>query len=246
MGNRRAAWLLLLSALTVGEGVASAKEESIAAGLVRGSVNRARRSVAFGPSVGLTPTYATADTGFDTALTFGLGIYLFKIPIVPGIDEIKEIVQERVKAKVQERLKDALLRGEKPTEDDLARWGREIYEEVKADLLGRMNVRSKTFEKPRFALDLEGQYLFGNDWWETRMTFGFGVKSITFGPTLALRMWDSTGLALGGELALRALPSKSPRSPVIDVFVRMDFELLDRTDRGDELSFGLRFLLDVI
>jgi hypothetical protein len=230
------------------EGAAAAQRVT-AREIVRGTVNRARRAVAFGPSVGALPLLATAgadDTGFDVALTFGLGLYLFAIPVVPSVELIQDVVRARVEAKLRERLQAALARGEKPTEEELAAWGREIYQGVKAEVLGRMNARARTVERPRLALDLEGQYLLGAGYWETRLTLGLGVKRLTIGPTAALRLWDATGFALGGEVACRLLPGRRPRSPVIDLFLRMDFEVADRAARGDEAALGLRLLLDLV
>ena len=66
------------------------------------------------------------------------------------------------------------------------------------------------------------------------------------GPTSAVYVGDDTGVFFGGEAAMHIFPSKSPRSPIIDVYLRMDFGVTDATSDKTQLGFGARFLLDII
>ena len=51
---------------------------------------------------------------------------------------------------------------------------------------------------------------------------------------------------LGPEIVVHWLTSAHERTPVIDLFTRLDFELRDRDTNGDQIVFGARFLLDAI
>ena len=73
--------------------------------------------------------------------------------------------------------------------------------------------------------------------------------------TLQFRIYTSsmaftdpdTSVFVGPELSMHILTSKEPRASVIDVFVRGDFEVLNRdVANTDMVVFGARFLLDVI
>lgn len=215
--------------------------------IVKGTFNRARRAVAVGPAVGLGLGYATSAGEMDTAVTFGLAFEYFKIPIVPTPEKIRAIIEERVKAKVKEIAKQRLLEGKPlPGPEDLERIGREIFEEVKAEVLGELSVRPKVLEKPRLAFVVEGAYFTTSEAWQLRTTVGVGISKVTIGPTLAVHLGDANGVLVGGELALHLLPKKSPRSPVIDLFLRADLGVTDGTAEADQVTLGARFLLDII
>jgi hypothetical protein len=206
------------------------------------TIDRLRRAIAFGPFAGAMPVIPGSGD-IDGAVSFGLGLWLFKVPIVPDQETIKQIVMERARARLKQAAEAAILRGDKPTEDDLATLGREIYQQVLAEFLEER--APKVWEKPRFHLHLEGARLFRSDSWQSRTTVTVGLWRISLGPSLMVDFDDDTDLFLGPEMSVRLLPWKSLRSPVVDIFVRVDFALTD-DERNSLTSFGGRFALDLI
>jgi hypothetical protein len=206
------------------------------------TVERLRRAVAFGPFAGANPVIP-ASGDIDGAVSFGLGLWLFKVPIVPDQETIKAIVMERARARLKQAAEAAFLRGEKPTEADLAALGREIYQRVLAEFLDER--APKVWEKPRFHLHLEAARLFRSDAWQSRTTVTIGLWRLALGPSLMVHFDDDIDLFLGPEMNVRLLPWKSLRSPVVDLFFRVDFALTD-DERGSLTSFGGRFALDLI
>jgi hypothetical protein len=210
--------------------------------LASNTVHRIRRAVAFGPFAGAMPVIPGSGD-VDGAVSVGLGLWLFKIPIVPDQETIEGIVMERARARLKEAVQAALLRGEKPTEDDLVNLGRDIYRRLLAEFLDERTPR--LWEKPRFHLHLEAARLFRSDSWQARTTATIGLWRISLGPSLMVDFGDDTDLFLGPEMSLRLLPWKSPRSPIVDLFLRMDFAVTD-DERNSLTSFGGRFVLDLI
>jgi hypothetical protein len=206
------------------------------------TVERVRRAVAFGPFAGAMPVIPGSGD-VDGAVSFGLGLWLFKVPIIPDQDTIEAIVMERARARLEQAVQAARLRGEKPTEDDLVNLGRDIYRRLLAEFLDERAPR--VWEKPRFHLHLEAARLFGAGSWQTRTTATLGVWRISLGPSLMVDFGDDTDLFLGPEMTLRLLPWKGLRSPVVDLFLRVDFAVTE-DERGSLTSFGGRFALDLI
>jgi hypothetical protein len=206
------------------------------------TVNRVRRAVAFGPFAGAMPVIPGSGD-LDGAVSFGLGLWLFKVPIVPDQKTIQALVMERARARLQRAAHAAVLRGERPTERDLATLGREIYRQALAEFLDER--APKVWEKPRFHLHLEAARLFRADSWQARTTATVGLWRISLGPSLMVDFDDDTDLFLGAEMSVRLLPWKSLRSPVVDLFVRMDLAVTD-DERGSLTSLGGRFVLDLI
>lgn len=218
---------------------------------VRGGVSRARRAVAIGPTVGAGFAYAPEPDESGVPISFGLGFRLFKVPVVPDPQMIRELIQDRVKAKLKERAKQMILEGRPPpTDAELVQWAREFFEEVKAEVLGTLSTRAKTMEKPRLAIDLELARVIATDQgaWLLRTGAGVGIWKLTIGPTLAWSFveGDGDGLFVGGELAVRFLPGKGPRSLVIDVFLRADFGVTENVDDVTFVGAGARALVDII
>src|SRR5438552_1655756 len=100
-------------------------------GIVRGAVQRARRSVAIGPVVGGAVAYLPSPAKLEYPISFGVGLDLFAIPIVPDLDQVREVVVERTKARVTERVQDIVKNGGRaPQGDELAALARELGQEV--------------------------------------------------------------------------------------------------------------------
>jgi hypothetical protein len=213
-----------------------------------GTLSRARRAVAIGPTVGMAVPVVVEDGGdVDFTLSFGLGLYFFRVPVLPDPASVKDMVMARVKEKVQDHVKAMIAEGKPaPTEAELEAYARQIFEEVKAEILGQLERRNSYFEKPRAGIDMEYTTIFGADSWQIRVTGGFAVGPVTLGPSFS---WDATGdgvARLAPQLDWRVLLGRGPRAPVVDVFLRWDFSLYDRAIQPDQLTLGARFMLDII
>lgn len=222
----------------------------IIAGVAKGTLNRARRALALGPTIGAGGLVVLDnDTSeFDGVLSGGLELALFKVPIAPDGKMIKEAIQARAKDKLKELITAQLKEGKPPpTREEMQRMLREIAEGVRDEILGKLNVRAKTFERPRTALAIEGNYLPRADVWQFRSTLGiglFGGAPMTIGPTVLVSFGGDVGVSLGGEIAVRPFLKSTPRSPLVDIFVRADFAASDRGVTA--IGVGTRFLLDII
>ncbi len=220
--------------------VTSPKMQSI----VFGTVRRARRAVALGPTVGAWGAYIPSQEMGEHALTIGVGLELFRVPILPDLATFKALLAERVKAKLREQIVARFL-GVPPPPAELDRMASEIFEEVKAEMSGQVNVRAKTMERPWLTLALEAERLNRSDLWVGRTRVGVGFWKVTAAVTVGAAFGESTAVLTGFELATHFLLSKGARTPVVDVFVRYDFAVTP-DDELDLLTLGARFLLDVI
>jgi hypothetical protein len=249
MHGRASSWVVgSLAALTVSSLVPSSAQAedvgAVALQMGRATFSRARRMVALGPFVGAAPFCSFASDApyrCDGVASFGLGLYLFKIPVLPSTEMIKDAVKRRV----EERIKQTILQGQPPPgQDDAEKLFREVYEEVKAELL--QGVRPKKVEKPLGKIVLETGYLMRAEAWQLRTTAGVGMGPVTVGPTVVGSFRDHTSAALGPEVAFHLTLGSGPRTMVLDIFARCDFVVTDRQITGDEFALGLRFLLDII
>jgi len=213
--------------------------------LVRGTVRRARRAIALGPTVGAWVAHVPSPDVQEEAVTFGLGLEVFKIPVLPTLTNAKALLEERVRAKVR-GIVVAQFRGVPPEPIELERLAREAFEEAKAELFDDANTRAKVWERPRFSLGLEGNRLLEAEAWMTRLRVGVGIWKLTLAGSFAVGFGDDTTVFTGVELGTHFLLSKRARSPVVDVFVRADFEVTDRDANTDHVTVGARFLLDLI
>src|SRR5687767_6961200 len=153
--------------------------------IVRGTVRRARRAIAIGPTVGGWGAYVPDAEQSEQAVTVGVGLEVFKIPVLPGLTTFKALIEERVRAKLRSMIVDR-FKGVPPQPDELDRMAIEVFEEVKAELLGEKATRSKLMEKPRFSLAFEANRLIDAKAWFGRMRLGIGVWKVTVGASLAV------------------------------------------------------------
>jgi hypothetical protein len=203
---------------------------------------RARRGVAIGPFVGAAPTYDVSGGGVEGMLVFGLAFSSFDVPIVPDSESIKAIVAEETKERLKDVVKQMALQGRAPSQDELDQLARDIYKAVLDEFLSEREPR--LWEKPRFRLAVEGAKILGTGTWQTRATAGLGIKRFSLGPTLMLSAGEATDFYLGGELSAQLLPGKGVRSPIIDLFFRVDFGVTDGA--GNFMTVGARLILDII
>lgn len=220
-------------------------------GIVRGTVNRGRRAISIGPSIGAWTGGFTAQEQFETALTVGVGVELFKVPVLPDMQTIKALVQERAKAKLRAHLL-AIVAGRPPEPLELESMAKQVYEEVVAEFLGQ-NVRPKRFERPRLNVGFEMNRLFEAGAWVPRFRAGLGVWKFTVGLSvsgacLGGPCGDRLELYTGPEVVLHMMTTKNPRSSVIDAYLRVDLQATGRSeiDPYDQVVLGARFLLDLI
>jgi hypothetical protein len=219
---------------------------------VRGTFRRARRSISIGPTVGLWTGAFINQTDIDAALTFGIGVETFKVPVVPSVATLRALIQERVKAQLKERIKDAFQgRAVDPLQVDTL--AAQVYADVRDEILGVRNVRGKTIERPRFTVGFEANRLFSNGWWLGRTRVGIGVSKFTFALSAAVgRVCSGENCEvsvrgfIGPEVVLHLLTSKGPRASVVDVFLRFDYQVNGRGNgQYDQAILGARYLLDI-
>jgi hypothetical protein len=211
--------------------------------IAKGTFKRARRAISIGPTIGVYGGIFPDADQTDAAITFGLGVEMFKIPILPSMELIKEIAVKRAK----ERLRDALTAN--PNAGDAEQLARQIWDDVVKEVLGMENIRGRTMEKPKFSLGLEANRLLDAETWGVRLRGGIGISRVTLAASFSTLFADPDALVyVGPEIVAHFLLSKAPRASVVDVFVRADFEV---ANRGGAVSFdmyaaGVRFLLDAL
>lgn len=220
--------------------------------VMRGTFRRARRALSIGATVGLWTAAIIEPGDIDAALTIGVGFETFKVPVLPSMETIQALIVERVKAQMKQRIVDT-FKGRQPEPLELDALVKQVYEEVRDEILGLKNVRPKTFERPQFTVGFEANRLFGADRWLGRTRVGIGVWKVTLALSAAIGRVcrggacdDGVKAFIGPEIVLHALPSKQPRASVIDAFVRADFQANGRgVETYDHLVLGARYLLDV-
>src|SRR5688500_5876 len=128
--------------------------------VAKGAIRRARRKVSIGPTVG---GFAGYGNDFDGAVTFGLGLEVFKIPVLPTFENLKAIVKERAKAKLKQALVDS-IKGAPPDpaqlQSHVEQLAAEAWNEAIQEVLGMANIRAKTMERPSMTIALEGDRYF--------------------------------------------------------------------------------------
>lgn len=231
---------------------AEAEAPSIAT-VAKGTVRRARRSISIGPTVGLWSAAFISPGEIDAALSFGIGLETFKVPVMPSMETLQGLIVERVKAQLKDRITD-LLKGQKPDPAELDRLVKQVYQDVRNEILGLENVRSKTMERPSLTVGFEANRLFGAARWLGRTRVGIGVWKFTLAISASVgrvcrgaQCDDGVKLFSGPEVVLHFLTSKNPRASVADVFFRADFQATGRnTTAYDQLVLGVRYLVDLL
>ena len=220
--------------------------------VARGAFRRARRALSIGPTVGLW-TAAIIDPGdLDAALTIGIGFETFDVPVLPTMETLQDLIVERVKAQMKQRIVDT-FQGRRPEPLELDAFVKQVYQDVRNEVLGLENVRPKTFERPKLTVGFEANRLFGADRWLGRTRVGIGVWKVTLALSAAVGRVcrggtcdDGVKAFIGPEIVLHALTSNQPRASVIDAFVRADFQANGRgVETYDQVVLGARYLLDI-
>jgi hypothetical protein len=205
--------------------------------IAKGAFRRARRAVSIGPTAGAFAGYFPDAEQADYAITFGLGVEVFKVPILPTPDNIKALVIQRAKAKLLARQLGV---------GDAKQIAREAWDEAIKELFGVEGIAYKTMERPRFSLAFEGNRFLDGEVWATRLRAGIGISKITLAASFATAFTDpKTSVYTGLEVVTHFMVAKQPRSSVVDVFFRADFEVRNRDiANADFYGVGVRYLLD--
>ena len=212
--------------------------------IARDVIRGVRRAIALGPTFGVFSTYQPSGSVLDTGLSFGLELEVFQAGI-PTVEELQEIAKDKAKAKLLQVIRDRFA-GQTPDAATRRQLLRELAEEIKQEVLATLRARPKVLQRPRLAIPLEASYLFDSADWIGRLGVSAGFGPVSLGPVFSVRFGDDTVARLGADLAIHLLPSPSPRSPVIDIFLRGEFELHARTTNDDQIVLGVRALLDLI
>src|SRR3954471_19105437 len=117
--------------------------------VVRGTFRRARSALSIGPTVGLWTGMIIGPGDIDAALTIGVGFETFKVPVLPELETIQDLIVERVKAQLKQRIIET-FKARQPARLELETLAKQVYEDVRSEILGLENVRPKTFERPQF------------------------------------------------------------------------------------------------
>ncbi|MFN0252652.1 MAG: hypothetical protein ACKV2T_37595 [Kofleriaceae bacterium] len=214
-------------------------DSKVAEALARAAIGRTRRAIAIGPHVGGVAQIDAKDSVNGGGISFGLGLYTFKVPT--GL-ALKEVIKERVKKELQT----AIATGTAPDGDAFIRG---IIEKVIRDVLDGA-YGSQKFPKPLVTVLIEGQKSFGDaDGFQLRAMFGYGLFSkLSVGLSLAGSFPAADGakndFVVGPEFSFRVTPIGKHRTPVFDVFARFDLGV--REPQPVAASLGMRLLLDVL
>jgi hypothetical protein len=219
-------------------------ESPLVTTIARGVVRRGRRAVSIGPTLGAYAAAQPSPGELDVALTFGLGLELFAVPVLPSREQLQQLALGRAR----ERLVRALAGRQPPGAGDAEQLAREIWRDAVREVLALEDVRPRTMERPRLSLAIEGNRLVSSDVWAVRLRAGLGVWRLTVAGSLATAFTDpATSVFTGIELVAHFLTSPNPRASVVDVFVRGDFEIRNRDAANtDTIVIGVRYLLDVL
>jgi len=217
--------------------------------IARGTFRRARRAISIGPTIGGWAGIVPAQDETESAITFGIGVETFKVPVLPDPETLKLLVIERAKAKLKEQIAGRFA-GQTPDPISAEQFAREVWEEAVKEILGLENVRPKTMERPAFNAALEVNRTFNAKAWAPRLRLGIGVWKVTLGASFAVAFGDDvypkTPVYVGLEIVTHFLVSDNPRASVVDVFVRADVETRNRDTNADAFILGARYLLDVL
>jgi hypothetical protein len=240
--------LVAVSLLLLTEGAARAQppapEDATAEEIAGGVVRNVRRSISLGPTFGLFSAYSPSAEELDGGLSFGFELELFKSGI-PTPARVREIAKQKAKEKLAEIIRDRFA-GQQPGPEVMEQLVREIAAQVKAEVLAAIGAKPRRLGRPRLIIPVEAGYFFGPSDWLGRVGFGLGFGPVALGPSFSVRFGDDTVARLGAELSAHLFLSKTPRSPMLDIFLRGDFELHARDANDDQVVLGIRALLDLI
>lgn len=205
------------------------------------ALERARRSVALGPFVGITGV-GGGGRDLDSALSFGVGISRFDISIAPDRAEIEGVLKERFKTLFKEKLKEALRGSLNGNNVDPKQIAKDAWTDVlEAYIEGR---KHRMLEAPGFRIHLEGTRIFAAEAWQARGTVGTGVSGFSLALSFGGEFGDDNFAFIGLE-ATKPLVFGNARTPVVDIMARVD-RGFGEAHNDASVSLGARLLLDIL
>ncbi len=207
----------------------------------KNALTRARRSLTLGPMVGIAAGAGAIDGELDGQLTFGLSLMRYEIPLLPSGEGLRKRLMTRFRKEVARRI---AARGGNVSDEDKRRIAREVWNDVKAELVAEMT--PSRFERPGFGVRLEAARLFDSGVWDIRPMFGLGVGPVQVWAGPSLRIDDGAGFVVPLEVSKPMLATDGLRSPVVEGFARVELAVTRRDDFADVIMVGLRLTLDVI
>jgi hypothetical protein len=217
---------------------------ALVAQIAKRSLARARRSLTLGPSISVAPLLTLDSNATDVQVSLGLDLLRYRIPPLPSPERMGELVKSRVRSEVARRLAARAVGGARPTSADRERIAREVWRDIKSELL--LETQPRKLEKPGFALRLELDHMIDAGSWNVRLMAGIGVGPVFLSLGPGMEVDDGVALVFPIEISRPVLISRGLRSPVIEPFVRAEVVATDRSDREDRILVGARFLLDLI
>ena len=216
----------------------------LAGKIAKNAVQRARRSYVIGPDTGAAFRLNT-DGDADLVVSGGAAFISFDIDIVPDERALFEFARERAAALLTKRVQQSIAKGKRPTNKELEVWARETGDRVIEEILERLEPRR--FEKPQFAVRLEGTYLVRQTAGEVRLTGSLGLVYAFLTTGLVLGIDESkVDLLVPVEVSVPLTLTMTPWSPLVEGFVRVDIPTTGRDRRSEAFLVGLRFVMDVI
>lgn len=216
----------------------------LAGKIANNALRRARRSYVIGPDTGAAFRVNT-DGDTDVVVSGGASFTSFDIDIVPDERALFDFARERATALLTKRVQKSIANGKRPTNEELEVWARETGDRVIEEVLERLEPRR--FEKPQYAVRLEGTYLIRQTAGEVRLTGSLGLVYAFLSTGLVLGIDESkVDLLVPIEVSVPIALTMTPWSPLVEGFVRVDIPTTGRDRRSEAFLLGVRFVMDVI
>ena len=218
-------------------------ERALIKRLTQGITGRLRRSIAIGPFVGAAVGSSFEPQATLAGVSFGLGLYRLRVPIVP---DLEGLVRDRLRAKLAAHVR--AHGGVVDAASNLGQIGRDLAEEVYAEL--RAELAPRTRERPGLSVQAEGIAWLEPGGGQARLGVGYGVGPISIGLGAGLTIDPGAGedrkvgMVFSTELGLRLTPIGRARTPLFDLHARAEVAVVNR-EATPAIVVGTRVLLDV-
>jgi hypothetical protein len=207
---------------------------------------RFQRSVTIGPTISGAASLTLDDnTSDDTQISGGLALLTYDIPSLPTMEQLRAVLLSGLRSAVEEQIRTAIARGEPLSEEQQRNLVLATWQRLKDELMRELH--PSHFEKPRFLLLAEVGHVRSADIWDVRVMAGHGLGPVYLAVGLSLAFaGDDTYLAFPVELSVPILLTDGLRSPVANLFARVDLPLAAADDQPKRGLIGVRLALDVL